>query len=291
MSGRHRYPFVMSAPLAVAAILGTAAIVSRVRAGRRGGVAITKHTVPWRGAGRKVRVVHLTDIHAGATTPRWALERVAEIVMEQRGDLVVMTGDYVNMSLSHLSRVTELVELLPGPVVATLGNHDHWTNANRVTRALENGGARVLRNESMVATGDGWSLPIVGVDDGRSGHADVPRAFERVEEPEQALVLSHYPSTAEQIAKTGARLVLSGHTHAGQVDVPHLTKALARLIGNPYLHGSYRLDRTELYVSAGIGHSLEGLRAGKTCPEIAVFDLDPDAGFRRSRTERVALRN
>ncbi len=67
----------------------------------------------------------------------------------------------------------------------------------------------------------------VGVDDGRSGNDDVPRAFADVADPERALVLSHFPSTAETIATTGAPLVLSGHTHAGQVDVPHVTRLLA----------------------------------------------------------------
>ena len=277
-----------AAPLAIAAALGTAFAVSRVRAARRGGLAITCHRVPWAGE-RRIRVAHLTDVHVGATTPRKMLARVAEVVEALGCDLVVLTGDYVNASLFHLDRVTELVESLPRPCVAVLGNHDHWTCPVRVAAALRAGGALVLQNESTVVRGRGFELTVVGVDDGRSGHDDVARAFASVAEPEPALVLSHYPSTAETIATTGAPLVLSGHTHAGHVDVRHVTKLLARLAGNPYLHGFYRLDRTDLYVSAGIGHSLHGLRAGRTCPEIAVFELDPAATQRRSSTLRTTL--
>ena len=236
-----------------------------------------------------MRVAQLTDIHVGATTPQKTLARVAQVVASLGCDLVVLTGDYVNASLFHLDRVTELVQSLPQPCIATLGNHDHWTDPVRVAAALRAGGALVLQNASTVVRAGGLELTVVGVDDGRSGNDDVPRAFADVADPERALVLSHFPSTAETIATTGAPLVLSGHTHAGQVDVPHVTRLLAKLAGNPYLHGFYRLDRTDLYVSAGIGHSLHGLRAGKTCPEIAVFELDPAATERRSSVLRTTL--
>jgi predicted MPP superfamily phosphohydrolase len=269
-----------AAAIALAALVGT---VTRVASSHRGGIAVTRHRVPWRGA-RRMRVAHLTDLHLGPTTPRRVVERVAEVVHTVEADLVVLTGDYVNVSLFFVERVTSLIELLPKPCVATLGNHDHWTNPERVASALRAGGAEVLRNASTRVGG----LVVVGVDDGCTGNADVERAFADVASPEEALVLSHFPNTANAIARTGAPLVLSGHTHAGQVDVPYATRTIARLTGNPYLHGFYRVgDATDLYVNAGVGHSLPGLRAGRTCPEIAVFDLDPDAATRRSRTERA----
>src|SRR5690349_15855694 len=133
-----------AAPLAIAVALGTALAVSRVRAGRRGGLAVTWHHVPWQGD-RRVRVVQLTDIHVGPTTPRAMLARVAAVVHEIEADLVVLTGDYVNTSLVFVDRVTELVSMLPKPCIATLGNHDHWTDPVRVARALVAGGASVLR--------------------------------------------------------------------------------------------------------------------------------------------------
>jgi predicted MPP superfamily phosphohydrolase len=228
--------------------------------------AVTRHQVPFR---RSARVVQLTDIHVGPTTPRRFLCEVARRVRELEPDLVVMTGDYVNASTFYANRITELVLQLPRPCVAVLGNHDHWTDAKRVTQALEAGGARVLRNESIHVAG----ITVVGVDDGCSGHADVERAFARVTDAEDALVLSHFPNTADEIATKAARLVLSGHTHAGHFAIPRVTKAVAKLAGNPYLHGFHRVGaRTDLYVSAGLGHSLPGLRLGAK-PEVAVFDL------------------
>lgn len=267
----------MPGPLAVVAAVASAAALSRVVSSRRSGLSVTMHRVPWR-IDRRVRVVQLTDVHVGPTTPRAVLRRVAETVHALGADVVVLTGDYVNVSLFYVDRITELVAALPKPCIAVLGNHDHWTNPVRVTRALEDGGATVLRNASTVVDGAGFTLPIVGVDDGCSGNADVDRAFADVDDRDRdrTLVLSHFPNTADLIAEKRPPLVLSGHTHAGQVDVPHVTRYVARLAGNPYLRGFHRVGpATDLYVSAGIGHSLEGLRSGKASPEIAVFDLTP----------------
>ena len=275
------------AAVAAAVAVGSALAVRQIRAGQRAGIAVTHHRVPWHGT-RTLRIAQLTDVHVGLTTPRRMLGRIASVVHSLRCDAVVLTGDYVNASVFHVGRVTELVRALPRPCVAVLGNHDHWTNADRVTRALTAGGAQVLRNESTTIRGDGWSLVVVGVDDGRSKHDDVDRAFEHVDRPERALVLTHDPRTAQSIAKTGAPLVLSGHTHAGQIHVPHVVPMVAKLTGHPYLHGFHRLDRTDLYVSAGIGHSLHGLRSMETAPEIAVFDLDPGIRERRSSVMRAS---
>lgn len=280
-------PIVGSAAAAAVA-MGSALAVRHVRAARRAGLAITHHRMPWDGT-RPIRVAQLTDVHVGVTTPRRALERIAETVRGLRCDVVVMTGDYVNASVVHVGRVTELVRALPQPCVAVLGNHDHWTDAARVTRALEAGGAEVLRNASTTVRGAGWSLLVVGVDDGRSNNDDVELAFARVTTPGRALVLTHDPRTAPTIARTGAPLVLSGHTHAGQIHIPHVVPMVARLAGHPYLHGFHRIDRTDLYVSAGIGHSLHGLRSARTAPEIAVFDLDPNVRERRSSILRAPL--
>ncbi|MBX3259186.1 MAG: metallophosphoesterase family protein [Labilithrix sp.] len=279
-------PVVVSVAAAVA--VGSALAVQHVRAGRRAGLTITHHRIPWPGR-RTIRVAQLTDVHVGLTTPRRALARVAETVHGLRCDVVVMTGDYVNASLFHVDRVTELVRSLPQPCVAVLGNHDHWTGPERVTRALEAGGARVLRNASTELRGDRWSLVVVGVDDGRTKNDDVARAFARVDAPRRALTLTHDPRTAAAIAKTGAPLVLAGHTHAGQIHVPRVLPRIAELAGHPYLHGFHRVEQTDLYVSAGVGHSLPGLRSARTAPEIAVFDLDPSVRRRHSSVLRAPL--
>lgn len=216
----------------------------------------------------------------------FTLAQVADVVTELEPDVVVLTGDYVNVSTFYARRITEFVRLLPKPCLATLGNHDHFTDPERITFSLEAGGAKVLRNEST-RLGD---LLIVGVDDGHSRNADIAKAFGGVD-AERALVLSHFPNTADEIAGTRAPLVLSGHTHGGQIDVPWVTRKIAKAAGNPYLRGFYRIgERTDLYVNAGIGHSFPGLRSGEgTRPEIAVFDLDWEASRITSSIDKRRL--
>lgn len=239
-------------------------------------VRLRHHRIPWR-VRRPVRIVHVTDVHVGWTTPEAALAEAARLAHRARPQLTVLTGDYVNTSLTHRATLERFVRALPGPVVATLGNHDHWTDAAGVTRALEAGGATVLRNAALTARPAGSPLELVGVDDARSGHDDVERAFARVDAPAHALVLSHDPGASERVVAGGARLVLSGHTHGGQVRVPRLTDALGRAAGQPYLGGWYDVDGARVYVNAGLGHSRPGLRLGAgAAAEIAVLDLIPD---------------
>lgn len=247
------------------------------------------HRIPWpvTAGPTALRVVQLSDVHVGATSPQWMLGRIADVVTTLSPDLVVLTGDYVNLSTFFAGRVTDFVRRLPKPCLATLGNHDHWSDADAITRALQRGNARVLRNEWTTVRIGGAELLVVGVDDGCSGNADVARAFRGLapDARARALVLSHFPNLADEIATYGAPLVLSGHTHAGQVEVRWLTRTLAKAWGNPYLKGFHRCgDKTDLYVTAGIGHSLPGLRGGGTRAEIAVFDLDSSVRERSSET-------
>ncbi|MBI2377023.1 MAG: metallophosphoesterase [Deltaproteobacteria bacterium] len=229
----------------------------------------THHDVPLPIA-RCRRVAHLTDLHVGwSSTDELLLEAVAA-VRDAEPDLVVLTGDYLNHSLSHLSRLGAIVRELPGPRVAVLGNHDHWSGASSIQAELERAGVIVLRNESVTVDG----LLIVGVDDGRTRRSDVGRAFRGVAAPESALVLTHFPPTAVSVRDSGGRIVLCGHTHAGHVGMPRLVAAAGKLSGNRWIHGWYDLDPTRLYVNAGLGH--DRLRFGRSVtPEVAVFELLP----------------
>jgi predicted MPP superfamily phosphohydrolase len=233
-------------------------------------VHVSHHRVHWP-LGRAVRVAQLTDIHVGLSTPSRTLEEAAALTRAARPDLVVLTGDYVNHSLDHLEGLDRFVRSLPGPIVATLGNHDYWSGAEPIVATLRAAGACVLRNESEVLRLRGVHLPVVGVDDSTTQHHDVPRALAAVSAP--ALVLTHNPRIAGGIAAGGrARLIMCGHTHAGQVAVPLLTPMAFRASGMRHFAGRYTEGAATIYVSAGLGHST--LRLGRTArPEVAIFDL------------------
>lgn len=256
-----------------AAAAASGALASKVAHSAPGRVRMTHHRVPWAGR-RQLRVVQLTDLHVGWGTPQHLLEQSVQLCCRARPDLVVLTGDYLNRSLTYLPQLERWLRRLPRPCVATLGNHDHWSGADAVSGALHAQGIPVLRNENVRLALGSVRLPIVGIDDGFTNHDDVDRAFAGLECPETALVLTHFPTTARRIATCGGRLVLAGHTHGGQIEVPIVTQAVARLAGSHYLAGWYRLGCTRLYVSAGIGSSTIRWRLGaRAMPEVAVFDL------------------
>lgn len=240
---------------------------------------VSFHLMTWPRITRRVRIVQISDTHVGLSTPVRYLRQAIAAARQAQPDLVVLTGDYVNRSLRYVERLRRFVKMLPTPRVAVLGNHDHWSDAEGVTKALESEHVRVLSNESMVLYGEGWELDIVGIDDWTTDHDDISRAFADHPRPTETLVLSHHPRSANEIAARGGRLILSGHTHGGQISVPVITHAINRMSGNPYLAGWYPVGRARLYVNAGIGSGAVGLRIGRRAiPEVAVFDLLPEHG-------------
>lgn len=238
---------------------------------------IKHHVVHGRNVVRPLRVAHVTDVHAGISTPLGAMQQAIWAVRRSAPDVVVLTGDYLNRSLKFVERLRRFVGALPGPKVAILGNHDYWSGADGVTRALESERVKVLRNQNVELTLPHTRLTVVGVDDETTGHADVERAFHGVAHRNRALVLTHHPKTADAIDAAGGRLVLAGHTHGGQIAVPVITRTISRLGGNRYIGGWYRLrEGGHLYVNAGIGSGAVRVRVGEqAAPEVAIFDFRP----------------
>ncbi|MBX3182517.1 MAG: metallophosphoesterase [Polyangiaceae bacterium] len=229
-------------------------------------------------------VAHLTDQHFGRVTSdelQWA---AAELTNEAQPDLTVLTGDYVAHSLDYLGLLTEVIGAIRGPKVAVLGNHDHWAGARQVRCALERAGVQVLMNEATVYSLRGQSLQLVGLDDAYTGHADTGRALATMDPSLPSLGLSHIAEEADRLWGAGVSLVLSGHTHSGQITVGGLHRfMLGKLAGHRYVHGLYGCrhgERAEgaVYVSAGIGASVFGLRVGERArPEVALFELGTSA--------------
>jgi predicted MPP superfamily phosphohydrolase len=265
----NRRQFLRTAALGTVA-LGTGVGLAQA-APRR--LRLTHHRLRW---GSRARIVHLTDLHVGWATPPHLLRQAIRQATRLEPDLVVLTGDYLNHTLKHLAVLERFLALLPRPCVATMGNHDHWAGAAEIQRVMERLGIVVLSNRStrMQLSRRGTRLTLVGVDDGRTDHDDVARAFAGVEQPERALVLTHFPPSAEAIARHGGRLILTGHTHGGQLDVPLVTRALSRLAGQRYIAGWYPVERARLYVNAGIGSSAIRCRVGRRArPEVALLEL------------------
>ena len=191
-----------------------------------------------------LRVVHLTDLHVGRITPMKVQRAAVELTNQQRPDLVAITGDFVGHTQRHLDALQSVVSSIAAPVFCVLGNHDHWAGAGEVRHALRQAGAEVLTNEHTVITVAGQRLQIVGLDDAYTSNASWRDAVRGLRHDLPSLGLSHIAEEAEALWQAGVPLVLSGHTHAGQLTVARLHEvAIGRLVGHKYVHGLYGTRR------------------------------------------------
>jgi len=242
-------------------------------------------------------VAHLTDLHVGRVTPMQVQMAAVELVNRQDPDLVVITGDFVCHSQEYLDALTEVIEGFDAPVIGVLGNHDHWSGASEVRRALRRGGMELLDNAHTTITLNRERLQVVGVDDAYTGHADVDQATKGLRRDLPVLGLSHIAEESEQMWPKGVPLVLSGHTHAGQVTLARLNEiALGRLVGHRYIHGLYGSRRGAesegaVYVGAGIGAAVIPLRLGERARrEVTLFELGyPPGSFDEDHNPQEAL--
>jgi predicted MPP superfamily phosphohydrolase len=223
-----------------------------------------------------VRIVQLSDIHVGSTTPREHVRAAVAAANAARPDLVVMTGDYVCWRRHEASLVAEqLAGLRASRVLAVLGNHDYFTWGAGVTASLEQNGYEVLKNATSIAEVHGAPLAIVGIDDPVTRHDDLDAAFAGAPRSGTKIVLCHSPDHGPKLAARGADLVLSGHTHGGQIYVRGITDRVMKRLGLRYRRGWYAInDRTQLYVTPGVGFSGVTRRVGEgTDAEVAVLTL------------------
>ncbi len=199
-----------------------------------------------------------------------------------RPDLIALTGDSVDRK-DALPLLAEFLELLPSetPKVAVLGNWEHWArvDTSELRSLYDRYHCRLLVNESVSFTLRGRSLSFTGLDDLVGGRPDLAAATRgRSRDDETRILIQHCPAfrDAPALREPGAaaafRLMMSGHTHGGQV--APFGRALYRPQGSGrYVSGWYRdAGRAPMYVSRGIGTSVVPIRLGAV-PEIAVFDL------------------
>jgi predicted MPP superfamily phosphohydrolase len=221
-------------------------------------------------------IAHLTDVHVGMITPWRKIRRAVAMANAVRPDLIVLTGDYVCYSRKHVPIMGEALSGLRAKsgVIATLGNHDYWTDGAGCARALRGNGYDVLRNQSVTVRARGVELTVVGIDDAVTRHHDPERAFAGVHAKRTVVTLSHCPELADAAAARGSRLTVAGHTHGGQVSFRSLEKYYRRWTKRRYLSGWYEVQDSLLYVNPGVGSSSIPLRAGRGArAEVAVITL------------------
>jgi predicted MPP superfamily phosphohydrolase len=204
---------------------------------------------------RGFRILQLSDIHHSRFFPVDRVARMIELSNRLQPDLVALTGDFVTYSRASIEPIAEMLGDLEARagVVAVLGNHDFRVGAATIERALSRRGIEVLRNRHILLRKGGAVLPVAGVDDYHYG-ADPERALMGIPQGSPTVLLAHNPRLLGTLACHGVSLVLSGHTHGGQVNLPLLGTIYGR---SPerlrFKIGWDRLGDTQIYVSRGIG--------------------------------------
>jgi predicted MPP superfamily phosphohydrolase len=227
------------------------------------------------------RIAQLTDLHLGPMRSRDWLAEVVRKTNAARPDLVAITGDLVDGTVEQLADTVEPLRALKAPhgVFFTTGNHEYFTDLHGWLAHLPKLGLRVLRNERVPVERSGARFDLAGVDDeeGRRfapGHgADVARAMKGRDADRAVVLLAHQPRTVEDAARHGVELMLSGHTHGGQI---WPWRYLVRL-QQPYVSGLHDHEGTQIYVSEGTGFWGPPIRLGTTAEITMVILRSPAA--------------
>ena len=217
-------------------------------------------------------ILHLSDLHADLSGP--AMQRATELAQGLDYDLCVLTGDYRGRTHGDcgpcLEGVARLREALRGDIYAVLGNHDSIV----MVPDLEALGIRMLLNECVAIERGRASIYLAGVDDAHFYRADnIEKAAADIPHGSVSLLLSHTPEIYRQAAHAGFDLMLSGHTHGGQIclpgGIPILLEAdLPRAFGA----GAWRHADMAGYTSVGTGSSVVPVRFNNR-PEITLHQL------------------
>jgi predicted MPP superfamily phosphohydrolase len=226
------------------------------------------------------RIALVTDLHHSPVVPARWLARVADRVAELAPDLVALGGDFVSHSRSDLEGLESVIARFRARdgAVAVLGNHDHWVDPDLVGAAIERAGAQLLVNRHVLIRRGRAALAVAGVDDFTHGAVRPDEALAGVAPGVARVLVSHNPDLIEYLpAGLRVDVLLSGHTHNGQAQLPLLGPlTVPSQFGRRYLHGLKRVAGTWLYVSAGVGSA--AFPRWRNPPELPVLRLVPAEG-------------
>lgn len=230
---------------------------------------VETHTITNKKIRKAMRLVHLSDQHVHGTPAKKKFEKVLKLALEQTPDVIAITGDLIDRPGLPQKNAFWAVRDLKIPVLFTFGNHEFYVGEKPVTTLLDTAGVKTLRSSSLLFEDN---VLFHGLDDAQGG-VPLRQSIKKLhlDKKHFQVLLYHRPTEAEVASKAGIDLMLTGHTHAGQIFPFNF---LVRL-EFPKLKGFYDIAKMQLYVSPGAGTWGPPMRLG-TRNTITVFDLKPE---------------
>jgi len=261
------FSLLYTPPLAVSAgIIGYGAIALSLLAFYFGhSLIVTEHTIKIPGLDRKIKMVQMSDLHLHGLEARNELSRTVNKVAQIKPDVIAICGDLLDVPGLVDNTILEQFNQFDVPIVMVSGNHDRYLGMDKVERAIANTKIRLLRNTSW----DWNNITFVGLDDSEDGKILIKK-LPVVTKKNPHILLYHRPTTPHIAAERGYSLMLSGHTHNGQI----FPFTLLVKIAYKHIKGLYRVGKMWLYVNQGTGTWAVPMRLGSR-DEIAVFYLTP----------------
>ena len=231
-----------------------------------------------------IKILHLSDLHASKVVSLAYLRRAFKMGLDLKPDLICVTGDFITWKYKRYTEYAEVLSQLSAaaPTFACLGNHDggSWAEGKmklgngdsaEVRELLNAAKIQLLHNEHTTATINGNEINLVGVGDLWNHECEPETAFDAIDTTHPTLLLSHNPDTKDQLAAFPWQLMLSGHTHGGQLYLPGLGSPLAPVKNKKFVRGLHHVDDRWLHISKGVGN-LHGVRLNCR-PEVTLLTV------------------
>lgn len=236
-----------------------------------------------------VRILQLSDLHLSWCVPLSLIDSAISLGLNQKPDLICLTGDFItgleDLSTGAYARALSRLSMA-APTFAVLGNHDGgiWARAmggysdhGAVEKLLEQSGIHLLHNASRRVQIQNAGLTLVGLGDLWADEIEPERAFSGLDAELPVVLLSHNPDSKDTLATYPWDLMLSGHTHGGQVIVPFDGPRFAPVQDKRYVAGLGAWGSRQIHVSCGVGN-LGGVRF-RCRPEVSLSTLGPSPSF------------
>lgn len=212
-----------------------------------------------------------SDIHSSPYMTLEDMQEIAKLINALKSDVILLPGDFVTTHRNELPPVIEALSVLHAPmgIYATTGNHEFYVDADLVSKGVESIGIRMMRNENFALEKDGEKLYLLGIDDANDNEIidytngksakHIEELYYGVPDTAATILMCHKPYRFDDFAKTNVGLMLSGHTHGGQIVFGRFGESVLCLssMASKYVEGHYEIKngakRTQMYVSRGLG--------------------------------------